>query len=176
MKLYKSYIDETILIKLQDLSLFKGLSQNVIRNIALVCTVKKIKRGKCIIKEGDMGDELYIILNGEIEIQKRTLQDEPYTVVTMNANETPLYVGELAMIDNDKRSATVIAKQDCDCLVLKRKDFIKFGDRNPKEGLILTRAIALKLAQSLRRTNDDVITLFSALVDEISGETELGKS
>ena len=42
----KSYIDETILIKLQDLSLFKGLSQNVIRNIALVCTVKKIKRGK----------------------------------------------------------------------------------------------------------------------------------
>ncbi|MGQ9844440.1 MAG: cyclic nucleotide-binding domain-containing protein [Spirochaetota bacterium] len=161
-------IDETLIKKLQKLSLFKGLDLDVIKGIAELCSYKKIKKSKTVIQEGDMGDELFIIMDGEIEIQKRTLQHEPYTVVAMNAIESPLYVGELAMIDSDKRSATVVAKRDCDCLVLKRKDFIKYGDANPQVGLILTRAIALQLAQRLRRTNDDVITLFSALVEEIA--------
>ncbi|MCX8125114.1 MAG: cyclic nucleotide-binding domain-containing protein [Spirochaetes bacterium] len=164
--------NETVIRKLHKLSLFKGLDLQVIKDIANLCNYKKIKKGKIIIKEGDFGDELYIIVNGEIEIQKRTLQNEPYTVVAMNAFENPLYVGELAMIDRDKRSATVVAKSDCDCLVLKRNNFIKYGDANPKVGLILTRAIALQLAQRLRRTNEDVITLFSALVEEIAGEAE----
>ncbi len=165
-------IDESLIKKLQKLSLFKGLDLNVIKDLAELCNYKNIKKGKTVIKEGDLGDELFIIVSGEIEIQKRTLQNEPYTVVTMSADETPLYVGELAMIDRDKRSATVVTKRDCDCLVLKRKDFIMYGDSNPRVGLILTRAIALQLAQRLRRTNDDVITLFSALVEEISGEAE----
>lgn len=167
----KPWINETTAVKMQSISLFNKLSVDCIYEIASLCTFKKIKKGNIIISEGRMGDELYIILNGEIEIQKQTLQNEPYTVVTMDASKASMYVGELALIDNEKRSATVIAKQDCDCLVLKRKDFIWFGDRYPHEGLLLTRAIAQQLAARLRRTNDDVITLFSALVEEISDET-----
>ena len=82
-------IDETLIKKLQKLSLFKGLDLNFIRDLAELCGYKKIKKGRTVIKEGDLGDELYIIVSGEIEIQKRTLQNEPYTVVAMNADETP---------------------------------------------------------------------------------------
>ena len=129
---------------------------------------KRFKKGATIIKEGDYGDELFIFLTGKIEIAKQTLQNEPYTIITLNADRGGIYVGEFALIDNDKRSATVIAETDCECLVIKRDKFIRFGNKNPEVGLNVTRAIARQLSVMLRKTNTDVITLFSALVEEIA--------
>lgn len=54
-------------------------------------------------------------------------------------------------------------------MVLKRNRFIQFGDENPEIGLNITRAIAQELSLKLRKTGTDVITLFSALVEEITG-------
>ncbi|MCU0822345.1 MAG: cyclic nucleotide-binding domain-containing protein [Spirochaetes bacterium] len=166
----KTDSDSRILKQIKEVHFFKMYadSEDIINKIAKMCTVKKFKKGSSIIKEGEPGDELYIMLTGEIEIVKETLQKEKYTVVSLKANTGGIYVGEFALLDNDKRSATVIAKTDCECLELKRDRFIKFGDDNPEIGLNITRAIAQQLSTRIRKTNMDVITLFSALVDEIS--------
>ena len=166
----KTDSDSRILKRLKEVHFFKMYADNedIIDKIAEMCTVKKFKNGSTIIAEGEAGDELYIMLTGEIEIVKETLQKEQYTVVTRNADMGGVYVGEFALLDNDKRSATVIAKTDCECLVIKRDRFLKFGDENPEMGLNITRAIAQQLSTRIRKTNMDVITLFSALVDEIS--------
>ena len=140
----------------------------IIRKIGQLCRKKFFKKGKYIIREGENGDELYIISSGEIEIQKHTMQKEQYTVSTLNAEQGSINVGEMALIDNERRSASVLVKTDCECLVISRKDFIQFGDENPTAGLAITRSIASQLAANLRKSNTDVITLFSALVDEIS--------
>ena len=144
-------------------------NDNVIRSIAGLCEVKNFKRGSTIIKEDDQGDELFIVIKGEIDILKTTLQNEKYVVTTLNSETGNVFVGELGLIDRDRRSATVEAKTDCECLVLKRNKFIQFGDENPEIGLNITRAIARELSQKLRKTGSDVITLFSALVEEITG-------
>lgn len=141
---------------------------DMIKKIAGLCARRSYRKGKKIIREGDFGDELFIVLNGQIDIIKKTLQDEQYTVTTMNAGKGAVYVGEIALIDNDRRSASVFANTDCDCLVIRRDDFIKFGDENPKAGLAITRVIARRLCGNLRKSNTDIITLFSALVEEIS--------
>ena len=158
--------------KLKEVDLFSMFAKNemVIKKIADICTTKSFKQGRTIIKEGDLGDELFIILEGEIDILKKTLQDEAYTVTTLSSEMGGIYVGELALIDKDTRSATVLAKSDCQCLVMKRRDFLIFGDKNPQVGLAITRAIAGEISARLRKSNADVITLFSALVDEISAE------
>lgn len=139
----------------------------VIRKIYDLCTRKKIKKNTAIIKEGEYGDELYIFLSGKIEIVKETLQNEPYTITTLDSDSGGVYVGEFALIDNDKRSATVIAKTECESLVIKREKFLRFGDKYPEIGINVTRAIAKQLSVMLRKTNADIITLFSALVEEI---------
>ena len=77
-------------------------------------------------------------------------------------------MGEIALIDHDRRSASVEAKTDCECIVLNRDSFLKFGNEYPVIGLNITRAIAQQLSQKLRKSSTDVITLFSALVEEIS--------
>jgi len=158
--------------KLTEIPFFQKYAhnENVMETIVNLCEVRNFKKGSAIIKEGEQGDELFIMLKGEIDIIKRTMQNEKYVVSTINANIGGLYVGELALIDNDKRSATVEAKTDCECLVLNRENFIKFGDQYPEIGLNITRIIATQLSQKLRKTGADVITLFSALVEEIAGD------
>ncbi|MBN1534711.1 MAG: cyclic nucleotide-binding domain-containing protein [Spirochaetes bacterium] len=155
---------------LRDVSFFRPFrdDRETMEKIASLCKTKLLKRGRVIIQEGDYGDDLYIIARGEIEIVKKTLQKDEYTVTTLDAESGSVYVGELALIDNEKRSATVVAKTDCHCLVIDRDDFIAFGNENPRVGLTITRMIAGQLSQKLRKANEDVITLFSALVDEIS--------
>lgn len=157
--------------KIKEIPFFKKYSTNdkIIKNIVKLCSFRTFKKGSAIINEGEQGDELFIILQGEIDIIKKTMQNEKYVVTTLDARNGGVYVGELALIDNDKRSATVEAKTDCECLVLNRENFEKFGDMYPEIGLNITRAIAVQLSQKLRKTGSDVITLFSALVEEISG-------
>lgn len=157
--------------RLKEIPFFQRYADNekIIKAIVSLCDVKNFRKGATIIREGDQGDELFIIVKGEIDIIKRTMQNEKYVVTSLNANMGGVYVGELALIDNDKRSATVEAKTDCECLVLNRENFIKFGDLYPEIGLHITRVIATQLSQKLRKTGTDVITLFSALVEEISG-------
>jgi CRP/FNR family transcriptional regulator, cyclic AMP receptor protein len=165
-----SCTDKNTIEKLKEVSFFSMFEddEDTICKIAEMCTRKFYRKGKYIIREGEDGDELYVVLSGNIEIQKHTLQKEQYTVATLNAEQGGINVGEIALIDNDRRSASVLAKTDSECLVISRSDFIRFGDENPKAGLEITRAIASQLSANLRKSNTDVITLFSALVEEIS--------
>lgn len=162
---------EYVLSKLKKVLLFSMYADNddVIKKIAGMCTQKNFRKGSTIIKEGDYGDDLYIFLKGRVEVVKNTMQNDSYTVATFNADQGGVYVGEQALIDSDRRSASVIARSECECLVLKRETFEKFGNENPEIGLNITRVIASQLSSRLRKTNTDVITLFSALVEEIGG-------
>jgi CRP/FNR family transcriptional regulator, cyclic AMP receptor protein len=161
---------DPIFEKLKQVSFFSMFENDIetIRKIARMCARRVYRQGKYIIREGDFGDELFIVLSGEIDIMKSTMQQEQYTVTTINADLGGINVGEIALIDNDRRSASVLAKTECECLVINRDDFIKFGDENPTAGLAVTRAIASQLCANLRKSNTDIITLFSALVEEIS--------
>ena len=167
----KNKKDNDVIKKLKEVQFFKMYSHDdsVIRKITDLCTRKKFRKGAAIIREGDYGDELFIFLNGKGEIVKETLQNEQYTITTFDSDIGGVCVGEFALIDNDRRSATIIAKTECECLVIKREKFMQFGNKNPEIGLNITRAIARELSIMLRKTNTDIITLFSALVEEIAG-------
>lgn len=164
--------DRKVLDTLRQVSFFSAFVDNeeVLSMLAGLCSRRSFSQGKKIIEEGDYGDSLYIIVDGEIDIVKKTMQNEPYTVTTLSSAMGGIYVGELALIDDDRRSATVAAKTDCECLEIHRRDFEKLGDKHPELGLPITRAIAGQLAAKLRKANSDVITLFSALVEEIDVE------
>ncbi len=164
-----------VIDKVKEIAFFKQYANDdkVIKKIIEICEPRVVLEGSYLIKEGERGDELFIILSGTIDIVKKTLQDEEYIVATLSANNESIYVGELALIDQEKRSATVVAKTKCECITLRRNRFLEFGDEFPEIGLQITRAIASQLSQKLRKTSYDVITLFSALVEEISSEENL---
>jgi len=157
-----------IIEKLKQIPLFAGICENneFMNEVSRICTIRKFRKEETIIKEGDIGSEMFIVYDGAVEIIKRTRAGDDYTVVKLKA-EHNVFFGEMALIDDDKRSATVLSSEDSVFIVMEKDDFEKLGNKKPEIGLPVTRVILKTLASRLRKTNEDMLTLFDALVNEI---------
>jgi len=131
-----------------------------------ICDIRTFNKDQVIFLEGDTGNEMFIPVTGEVEILKRTREGDNYTVTKLSASQ-PIFFGELALVDDERRSATVVATAEGECLVISKKSFLEFGDKHPDIALPITRAIAQTLASRLRKTTADMLTLFDALVNEV---------
>ncbi len=160
--------DETVRDKLRQIPIFQEIADNdeFMNELQQICRLKRHNAGDVVIREGDVGSEMYVVYSGAVEIQKQTRAGDEYTVVILKA-EYNVFFGELALIDDDKRSATVIATEDSVFLVISKNDFDRLGNHYPSIGLPITRAIAKILASRLRKTTGDMLTIFDALVNEI---------
>lgn len=151
---------------LQSSPLFTGLEPAAVDSLSGVCRVEQVPRGRAILEEGSLGESMFVLMRGQVRVEKQTPSDDRYTV-TFLSHETGDFFGELGLLDPDRRSATVTAESDCEVIVIDRDRFLEFGNAHPIAGLSVTRRIASNLATRLRRANDDVITLFAALVHEV---------
>jgi CRP-like cAMP-binding protein len=146
--------------------LFAGLEPAALESLARVCRVERVLKGSAIVEEGSLGESMFVLMRGQVRVEKRTPAEDRYTV-TVLSHEKGDFFGELGLLDADRRSATVTSETDCEVIVIERDRFLDFGNSNPAAGLEVTRRIASNLATRLRRANDDVITLFAALVHEV---------
>jgi CRP/FNR family cyclic AMP-dependent transcriptional regulator len=153
---------------IRDLTLFRLVAGDgpALEKIAALCKTNTLPKGSTVIDEGLDGQELYIIRSGIVEVLKRTMHGDSYTVSELSAGAQGFF-GEVALLDSEKRSATVICKTDCDFYIIDRLSFNRFGDENPRLGLLVTREISHILCQRLRKANADIISLFDALVSEV---------
>ena len=146
--------------------MFAGLDASAIASLSAICRVERVAKERVVVEEGSLGESMYVLMSGAVRVEKRTPADDRYTV-TFLSHEKGDFFGELGQLDSDRRSATVMAESDCEVIVIERDRFLHFGNSNPAAGLSITRRIASNLATRLRRANDDVITLFAALVHEV---------
>ena len=135
-------MENEVLVKLKQIPLFEEIKENkeFLQLLQNICKIRQYKANQTIIKEGELGAEMYIVLTGGVEILKRTRAGDNYTVVKLKA-EYNVFFGELALIDDDRRSATVVASEDSDFLVITKDDFLNLGNEYPSIGLPITRAI-----------------------------------
>jgi CRP-like cAMP-binding protein len=99
-------------------------------------------------------------------VEKHTLYADAYTVTVLDGEQSAFF-GELALLEREARSASVVAETACEFLTVRRDRFLDWGDRHPATGLRVTRRIAEHLAQRLRRANQDIGTLYAAMVEEM---------
>jgi CRP-like cAMP-binding protein len=157
---------------LRRISLFNKLKddEEALQELARLFMTVSFAKGHQVIVEGNEregDDALYIIKSGTVEIIKKTRPGDPYKVAELNA-EMNIFFGELVLLDKEKRSATVVCKTDCEFYVLSRSEFLALGDRHPSIGLVITRELSKIICQRLRKANNDIITLFDALVEEVA--------
>ncbi len=160
--------EDEIRDKLRQIHLFASIrdDEEALERFRKITRLTSESRGTVMIREGDVGAEMYIVYRGAVEIQKRTRAGDNYTVVRLSSEDN-VFFGELALVDDDKRSATVIATEDSEFIVISKSDFVKLGDERPDIGLPITREIAKILASRLRKTTGDMLTIFDALVSEL---------
>ena len=104
---------------------------------------------------------------------KKTRPGDPYSVAELSADMN-IFFGEMALLDQEKRSATVVCKRNCEFYVLNREDFIFLGNRHPSIGLVITRELSKIVCKRLRKANTDIIVLFDALVEEVTESGGMG--
>ena len=166
-------IDE-VLAKLVKIALFEDFdvtSENDKRILKAVyenTKIKNYKAGEVIIKEGDTGDEFYILSSGSVHISRNTPAGDSIALADLDASMN-IFFGETALISNDTRSATVSALTDCRLIVLSSRKFHEICREEPVLGYRVLTVLARRMAKTIRDTNRDKATLYEALFNEISG-------
>ena len=159
---------------LQKIFLFQDIKADELHRVLDRTCLREFPAGTVIIQEGEPGDSLFIMAAGEVEITKQlTLvldEDTPKERVMIRLKaEDGVYFGEMALLESETRSATVTALTDCSLLELHHKDFLDLIERSPAMGVKLLLRLAQVLSRHLRKTNQDVVKLTTALAISLGG-------
>jgi CRP/FNR family cyclic AMP-dependent transcriptional regulator len=164
-------IDATLF---QKIFLFQDIKADELHRVLDRTSRREFPAGTVIIQEGEPGDSLFIMAAGEVEITKQlTLvldEDTPKERVMIRLKaEDGVYFGEMALLESEIRSATVTALTDCSLLELHQKDFLELIEQYPAMGIKLLLRLAQILSRHLRKTNQDVVKLTTALAISLGG-------
>lgn len=119
----------TVVELLTSASLFGDLPQEELRRVAAALRRETFGKGERVIAEGDRGDSAYLIVSGEAGVVTRDLIGEEVTLRVFKAGEL---FGEVALVEDAPRTATVRALTDLDVYVLDRRAFRALEDSNPR--------------------------------------------
>lgn len=159
---------------IKKISLFQDLEEDEVQQVLQCTTPRDFPAGAVILREGETGDSLFIMCQGEVEITKAlTLvldEDTPKEKVMIRLRALDgVCFGEMALLENEVRSATVTALTDCSLQELHRQEFLALVRENPQMGVKLMLSLAQLLSKHLRKSNQDVIKLTTALAIALEG-------
>jgi CRP/FNR family transcriptional regulator, cyclic AMP receptor protein len=122
--------------------LFRSLGKEEISEIANSSKETTFESGTSIVKEGDAGLGFYVIVDGQAIVKRKGR--------ILSKIGRGSFFGEMALLDDQPRSADVVAAEPTKCLVLLRWNFWSAVSKNPK----IARGLLQEMARRLRATND----------------------
>jgi len=138
----KLFSQDTKVQALKGASLFDGLSRKELTQLARVSEDLEVEPGTVLCKEGEIGHEFFVIVDGKVKITRKGRR-----VATRGGDE---FVGEIALLEDVPRTATVTAETPVRLFVLTRKDFRHLLDTQPGVERKVLRALARRLAETSR--------------------------
>src|SRR4030088_252405 len=129
--------------------LFSGLQRDEIQKFAELTRERTYPKGSVILFQDDPGDSLFILRTGRVKV---VLIGEDGREVILGVLEPGAHFGELALIDDQPRSAHVIAMEDAQLLILRREDFRRRVEANP----VVAWALLTELSRRLRRADQKI--------------------
>ncbi len=128
--------------RLKKAFLFQGLPDDVLEALAQKMTHQKLAANEVLFHRGDEGDSLFIIDEGRIKIVRG---DEGGGELVLNHCGPGEAIGEMALFNQEPRSASVIAVTDSEVMQLKRDAFFELLDQRPDVSLVLLRSLSSRL-------------------------------
>ncbi len=125
--------------------LFHGLDRDELARFGELVREKSYPKGSVILFQDDPGDSLFILRSGRVKV---VLIGEDGREVILGVLDAGAHFGELALIDDQPRSAHVIAMEDSQLLVLRREDFRRRVDANPSVGWALLQELSTRLRRA----------------------------
>lgn len=140
----------------REVPLFADLEDSDLDSLIAVATRRKFAKDSVIFFEHDPGDSLFMILSGRVKVT--ILSDDGREIILSVLGEKDFF-GEMSLLDNEPRSATAIAMEDTEVVILHQKEFLSIVEKRPR---ILVLLLAV-LSSRLRKANHQIGSL--ALLD-----------
>jgi CRP-like cAMP-binding protein len=152
------------------IGLFCDLSAEETEEVRRIARELRVRAGQVIMREGEVGDSMFLFAEGEVLVTKnltlktgkQEFSQAEKSMVRLDARSVSFF-GDMAMFENDVRSATITASTDCLLYEIRREDFEALAERNCRLGYKLIRQIAVVLCGRVRQGNQDILKLTTAL-------------
>lgn len=130
--------------------LFEMLSNQELEYVAELARPRRVPGGQVIFDEGELGDSIYIVATGEVDVLRADASGAAKVIATLGPQQ---FFGEMSLIDKDYRSATVKAKSDCELLHLTAENLTTFRKHHRDGFTFVIINIARMLSARLREAN-----------------------
>jgi serine/threonine protein phosphatase PrpC len=133
---------------LKGMQLFRYLSYRELVRVMNITETVEFDRGRQIIREGEEGDAMYVVLSGKVGLHKGNV-----AVAELGRGQ---HFGEMALVDRTVRSLTATAAEASRLLAIRRKDFYAIIKKEPSLSVKLLWSFVQVLAERLRKTTADL--------------------
>ncbi|THB67926.1 MAG: histidine kinase [Spirochaetaceae bacterium] len=132
---------------LREVYFFKDVSDKDLKNFAEHCKVEQYLEGTVVFAENDRAERFYVVMSGEVEVWKDYYSDSSDK---LGVHRQGHLFGEMGLVDDLPRSATVVAVTDTKLVYVKREDFLHLVDMCPALSLAIIRSLS-----SMMRTSNE---------------------
>jgi serine/threonine protein phosphatase PrpC/CRP-like cAMP-binding protein len=160
---------------LRRIPLFQHMTYKELLAILGIARGRQFERGQPIIKEGESGDELFVLFRGRVDVIKNGLH-----IAQLKPGG---HFGEMGLVDQAPRSATVVAAEDTSAISIDRDSLLKLMRRDSLLAVKLLWSFVQVLSERLRNTNEALADLKSELdqvrqkaTDSMGGSGGAGRS
>ena len=136
------------MLLLRNVPLFAMLQEHQLVLLTSVVTRRSFPRGTTIMAAGDATDSLYVVISGRLKVIMSDDEGREVILSMLGASE---YFGEMGLIDDSTRSASVISVEPCELLVLSKRDFRKCLSENFEMALTVMRGLVKRLRDADRK-------------------------
>ena len=133
---------------LKAVPLFSSFPEDQLRMLTTVVTRKSAPRSTTIMAGGDPTDSLYIVLSGRLKVMMSDSEGKEVILTILGAGE---FFGEMGLIDDEPRSATVITIEPCELLSIAKRDFKKALAENFEMTMAVMRSLVKRLREADRK-------------------------
>lgn len=152
--------------QLRDIGLFGGLDDESLDLLTRELRASLFDPGALVMKEGDHAREMFVVLSGELEVVRHSVNGAEGRVALLGPGN---WVGEMSIVDPQPRSATVRALAPSILLVVTTEDLDRLYRRDMKSYLLVVLNIARELARRLRVADGMIAGFLSSAIDQNLG-------
>ena len=150
---------------LAGISIFSSLSGADLDRLVEITSVRQLRAKQTLFHQGENAVSLYGVMNGRLKASAAGADGKEVVFALMDPGEV---IGEIALLDSEPRSATVVAMEKSELLCLDRRDFLPFLEKHPAVAIELAGVLASRLRKLSEVMEDTLfLTLPSRLAKKI---------
>jgi CRP-like cAMP-binding protein len=141
-----------------DIALFQKLDDHEVEQIIPYLQLACYKKGDVLFNEGDSGDFVGFIAEGALEVKKQTdYKDKKIVIALLNKGS---FVGEMSLVDEKQRSATVVAVDPAEIVIFKNESLNSLVNEHPQIAIKILKGLNKVLAVRLRKAIERLTFVF----------------